>query len=397
MSKENGLGIAGFVLGLLSLILFLVFFISIPMAILAIIFCSVQIKKNSTGLAVAGLVLGILGLLGALLVGFFWAVGVYYLSSISNVDVSDNLEKSIVMVRDEVRYFDLDDKLYKNSLGGSGVIFYDRDGVVRIFTNRHVVDCSYSNLCGQRVNESIKVITKDGRNYPVSKVYNSPNGLDIAVLEISEKMENYSIVNISYNFKEGDSVVAIGYPAFSSNAREFSKARGELTDFRSLLTESGFRFEAIDSNAYTYFGSSGGGLFDKNGNLIGLTTWMDQEGTASFAISSKSFPDFGQYLSCNTGYYTEEGCAEYCSDVLNSELKCVSPCDDFYCKTEKINARDDRCEDSRLVLGTDDICHQACGSTDTYCIAANSYCYENDCVSCPSGYSLYTDGHCYKN
>jgi len=67
--KTNGLAIAGFVIGLVSL-----FIAGIPLGIVAIIFSSIalgQIKKKGekgSGFAIAGLILGIVGLVGAMIV-----------------------------------------------------------------------------------------------------------------------------------------------------------------------------------------------------------------------------------------------------------------------------------------------------------------------------------------
>lgn len=58
--ESTGLGVAGFVLGLLSIILLKnggLF------AIIGLIFCSIQIKRNKTKLAIAGLILSIIGLI----------------------------------------------------------------------------------------------------------------------------------------------------------------------------------------------------------------------------------------------------------------------------------------------------------------------------------------------
>ena len=389
--KGRGLGIAGFVLGLLSLVLSFIFFLALPMAVLAIIFTIIQIRRKSNGLAIAGLVLAILGLLISAAITFFIVVRIY-----KGLSFPSGLEKAIVIVKYNFKYVDPNGKIYKDSVGGSGVIFSDKNNLIRIFTNRHVVDCSYSNLCDQRISEKINIITNDGISYPISKVYISPHKLDVAILEINKTLENYSVVNISLDIKNNDLTIAIGYPAFASNAREFSKASGKISGFRSLINEDGFKFEAIDSTAYTYFGSSGGGLFDNEGNLIGLTTWIDKQRYSSFAISAKSFPEFGEYKFCYNSYYTEEGCAEYCSGVLSSDLKCIEPCDNFYCETSKINGNDTSCFDKSLVMGLDGQCRKPCGLANEYCQGELSYCYKNACVSCPPGYSLFKDGLCYK-
>ena len=54
------------------------------------------------------------------------------------------------------------------------------------------------------------------------------------------------------------------------------------------------------------------------------------------------------------------------------------------------------CTTQGYVIGGDDQCHQECNKYDTYCNAGSS-CYDNECLSCQSGYYLGTDGRCYPN
>ena len=60
--KRSGLHIAAFVLGLISMLSPLFYYISLPSGILAIVFGAKSIKKTGSRLAKAGLVLGIIGL-----------------------------------------------------------------------------------------------------------------------------------------------------------------------------------------------------------------------------------------------------------------------------------------------------------------------------------------------
>ena len=61
-TKDNskGLGIAALVLGIIALVLWCIWYISIPCAILAIIFGAVGRKKAGKSMAIAGLVMGII-------------------------------------------------------------------------------------------------------------------------------------------------------------------------------------------------------------------------------------------------------------------------------------------------------------------------------------------------
>ena len=63
--QKQGLSIASMVLGIVALVLFCLWFISIPCSILAIIVGVIGMKKGGKGMAIAGLVLGIVALVPA--------------------------------------------------------------------------------------------------------------------------------------------------------------------------------------------------------------------------------------------------------------------------------------------------------------------------------------------
>ena len=59
-TESKGLSIASMVLGIVSLVLSCIVYISVPCAILAIIFGIIGMKKGGKGMGIAGLVLGII-------------------------------------------------------------------------------------------------------------------------------------------------------------------------------------------------------------------------------------------------------------------------------------------------------------------------------------------------
>ena len=60
--KSKGFSIASMVLGIISLVLLCIWYISLPCSILAIIFSIVGMKKGGKGMAIAGLVTGIVAI-----------------------------------------------------------------------------------------------------------------------------------------------------------------------------------------------------------------------------------------------------------------------------------------------------------------------------------------------
>ncbi|MDO8511105.1 MAG: serine protease [Nanoarchaeota archaeon] len=316
-------------------------------------------------------------------------------------NVQDNIKQNIVWVKYEVTGKSSDGSYFETSASGSGVIYYKEDSKMQVLTNRHVIDCEYGDSnCYQRLSENIHVRTQDGKLHKVSKVLYAPHGLDMAVLVVNLNTSN--TYRSSYIRKDslrlGENVIAVGYPSFSDKVLEFSISKGEITNFRDLIMDDGFGFNAIDSDAYTYFGSSGGGLFDGDGNLIGINTWLAGTQT-SIAIRIDTIENFENWDYCDSDSYTEgDYCVEYCEreQVLGSDGRCYDVCDSYYCKSQIPEVNDPRCSDNpTYVPGSDNYCHAAC-TINSYC-NQGSICYKNQCLSCAYGTYLYEDGTCRKN
>lgn len=70
--NSSALNISGFVCGIISILSFLFYYISLPTGIISIICSAKGIKKSGSKLAKAGLVLGIVGLSLCVLVYIFF-------------------------------------------------------------------------------------------------------------------------------------------------------------------------------------------------------------------------------------------------------------------------------------------------------------------------------------
>jgi len=389
---SKGFGISGFVLGILSVLGFFVFFLSLPMAILGLIFSILQLRENKTGLAIAGLILSIIGIIASSVIIFLFTVGSIFDEAGKTLLKA---ERSIVLIKTNVDYISKEGVKIKGAVGGgSGVIYSESGGKTYILTNRHVIDCKYIHECWGISNQTIRVMMFDGKIYPVLNTYISPNKIDVAILEIAKPSDgNYAVPEIRNSSKKLEKVFAIGYPSFSVNAREYSKEIGKITGFRDLITDDGISFKVIDSDAFITFGSSGGGLFDSKGRLLGITTWGNLH--HSYAISMESIRSKEDFQTCGPqSYLTDEGCTPYCSGAITDDLRCTMPCTGFYCNMTKIIGDDNRCNDPSQVLGEDGKCHYACEGKYTYCGGQNEYCFSEKCTSCPFGYRLYDDGLC---
>ena len=158
------------------------------------------------------------------------------------------------------------------SVTGSGVVFYQEGENAYVLTNAHVV---------KDVNDSyeIEVIFSDsdgfesGRSEVVDarKVFKSTDE-DIAVIEIP-KSSKYTVAELgnSDNLNKGDFVYTIGSPfgRFNYTSAGYISSYNVPVKFNTSTVES----YVIVSNAVINEGNSGGALFDKDGKLIGITTF----------------------------------------------------------------------------------------------------------------------------
>ena len=84
---KKGLAIAAMVLGIVSLVLFCIWYISLPCAILALVFGILSLKSSKRGMAIAGVVTGAVGfiLMVVLYVFIFFVIGISTYSGLQNL------------------------------------------------------------------------------------------------------------------------------------------------------------------------------------------------------------------------------------------------------------------------------------------------------------------------
>ncbi len=154
---------------------------------------------------------------------------------------------------------------------GSGVVA-TIDG--KIFTNYHVVD----DL------ERIKIQTYDKKTYDEIKVIKFDKDKDIALLQIESGNDFIpAVIDISGELTVGEDIVAIGNPKGLTWSPSKGNISGIPKDRRGM----------IHHNAPTSPGSSGGGLFNSKGQLIGITSsHMDGGQNINYAIPITEFTKF---------------------------------------------------------------------------------------------------------
>jgi S1-C subfamily serine protease len=135
-----------------------------------------------------------------------------------------------------------------------------------VITNRHVVDGSYTTT-----------VSRLAETFDVTSVSIDPTH-DLAVLRVPSLTGESAIMRPSSDLQIGERVFAVGAP----RGLELSLAEGLVSSLREY--EGGV---VIQTTASVSPGSSGGGLFDARGNLIGITTFGIVEENLNFALPAE--------------------------------------------------------------------------------------------------------------
>ena len=158
---------------------------------------------------------------------------------------------------------------------GTGTIIERNGNSYRILTCWHVVNAE----------GSFEVTTADGQTHKITEVKNLPD-VDLAVIEFTSNTA-YQIAELgdSQTITEGTSSYVVGYPdpipGIPERAYMFLDA-----NIVSKLSTGEKGYQIVHSNPTTG-GSSGGGIFDNNGLLIGINgrTTSDAEGRAYYGLA----------------------------------------------------------------------------------------------------------------
>lgn len=142
---------------------------------------------------------------------------------------------------------------YVSSGAGSGVIL-TQDGY--IVTNHHVIEDA----------NSITVRTRSGDEYNASLV-GSDEQSDLAVLKIDATGLTPAVLGDSTTLEVGDLAIAIGNPLGELGG---SVTSGIISALDREMTIDGQTMTLLQTDASVNPGNSGGGLFNANGDLIGI-------------------------------------------------------------------------------------------------------------------------------
>ncbi|WP_394188531.1 trypsin-like peptidase domain-containing protein [Paenisporosarcina quisquiliarum] len=159
---------------------------------------------------------------------------------------------------------------------GSGILI----GNGLILTNQHVInDFQFGTA-----------FSIDDKKYEIAGIVESDELKDLALIKLKENITASKVTFKRYeDLKKGEKVVAIGNPLGLQN----TVSEGIISSFRDIEGIS-----TIQHTAQMTFGSSGGGLFDTKGNLIGVTTSVEENETAdlNFSVSINELDSWKSFL-----------------------------------------------------------------------------------------------------
>ena len=178
---------------------------------------------------------------------------------------------------------------YVQQGAGSGVII-SQDGY--ILTNNHVINGA----------NSVKVRLRDGTEYDAT-IIGSDSDNDIALLKVSATGLSPATFGDSNSLAVGDYVVAIGNPLGELGG---TVTDGIISALARKVTIEDTQMTLLQTNAQVNPGNSGGGLFNANGELVGIVnakqSATEVEGIA-FAIPINNVLDILSELK-EYGYVT---------------------------------------------------------------------------------------------
>ena len=161
---------------------------------------------------------------------------------------------------------------YVSKAAGSGVII-SQDGY--ILTNNHVIDGA----------TSITVRLTNQKTY-TAKLIGKDSTLDIALLKIEETDLTTATFGDSAKLSVGQVAIAIGNPLGQLGG---TVTDGIISAMDREITIDGKKMNLLQTNAAINPGNSGGGLFDANGNLIGIVVAKSSSTSSGTSVEGLGF------------------------------------------------------------------------------------------------------------
>lgn len=197
-------------------------------------------------------------------------------------EITEAAKPSVVEIQTESVTSDLWMQQYVTQGAGSGVIVTG-DGY--IVTNNHVIEGA----------SKISVTTSDGRSFD-AKLIGTDSMSDVAVIKINAKGLTPATYGNSDQLAVGDLAVAIGNPLGELGG---TVTAGIISALDRELVIDGQTMRLLQTDSSINPGNSGGGLFNSDGQLIGIvvakSSGSDVEGLG-FAIPINTAAEVAQQI-----------------------------------------------------------------------------------------------------
>ena len=174
-------------------------------------------------------------------------------TELTTVDIVDKYADSVVEIITESVQTGVFAQQYIQSGAGSGVIIDSKGYIV---TNHHVID-------GAR---KISVTLRNGETYNAQLV-GSDSKMDLALLKIEANGLTAAVFGDSDSLKVGQRTIAIGNPLGQLGG---TVTEGIISALDRDVVVDGQTMNLLQTDTAINPGNSGGGMFDGNGNLIGI-------------------------------------------------------------------------------------------------------------------------------
>ena len=191
---------------------------------------------------------------------------------VSYSGVVQQVEDSVVAITTESVATNYFFRQYVTQGAGSGVVL-TADGY--IVTNYHVIKGA----------QQITVTANDGSTYAATLVGTDEDN-DIAVLKVDAKDLTPAILGDSDTLKVGDAVLAIGNPLGTLSG---TVTDGIVSALERQVTIDGNNMTLLQTSAAVNPGNSGGGLFNANGELIGIVNAKSTSDSSGNAVDNIGF------------------------------------------------------------------------------------------------------------